>query len=46
MKTVEHLELGDRFKIKCEEYIDLNNAHKLKIEENQRLEEEIKDLKR
>ena len=38
--------LLDKFEKKTMELINEKKAHKLQVEENQRLEEEIKDLKR
>lgn len=44
-KTKDFEELDERFKNKVKELIQEKHAHKLQIEENQRLEEEIKNLK-
>ena len=38
--------LLDKFEKKTMELINEKKAHRLQVEENQRLEEEIKDLKR
>ena len=45
-KEVEYDELMDKFEKKSMEFIHERQAHRLQIEANQRLEEEIKDLKR
>lgn len=45
-KERDYDELFDKFEKKSMEFINERHAHRLQIEENQRLEEEIKDLKR
>ena len=45
-KEIEYDELMDKFEKKSMEFINERQAHRLQIEANQSLEEEIKDLKR
>ena len=45
-KEKEYDILFDKFEKKSMEFINERQAHRLQIEANQRLEEEIKDLKR
>ncbi len=45
-KCQEFDELMDKYEKKTMELINEKQAHRLQIEENQKLEEEIKDLKR
>ena len=45
-KEAEYDDLFEKFEKKSMEFINERQAHRLQIEANQRLEEEIKDLKR
>lgn len=45
-KELELKDLWDKFEKKSMEFINERQAHRLQIEANERLEEEIKDLKR
>ena len=45
-KEAELVDVWDKFEKKSMEFINERQAHRLQIEANQRLEEEIKDLKK